>query len=256
MFQELSFMKKIIAFLLIVSLSVAVSALADPFALLDDCTGSIVVQYDENDLSAGRFEYSYRFPQVDGDAEGGAAINAFYLSRANDLESFTIPMDQNTFWGPDMSTVVDYRVTCNNDEFFSVLIRKEKRIGERTAVTWEGHVFSREHPNPGSTYTLPKFLNILDPEENEEWVQELQNENANTVVRQLVWNMIQENENGIDYDPDYTEEYLAEDFNPEEEYYLDENGAPVFYINPGVAAPDEVGLLIFPISLEDILDEL
>ncbi len=249
-------MKKILAFLLAVSLSVAASALADPLALREDCAGNIVVPYDENDLSAGSFEYSYRFPQVDDNAEGGAAINAFYLSRANDLESFTIPMDQNTFWGTDISTVVDYRVTCNNDEYFSVLIRKEKRIEERTAVTWEGHVFSRKHPNPGSTYTLPKYLNILDSEENEEWVQELQNENANTVVRQLVWDMIQENKNGIDYDPGYTEEYLAEDFNPEEEYYLDKNGEPVFYINPGVAASDETGLLTFPIPLEDILDEL
>lgn len=249
-------MKKVLAFLLFVTLSVAVPAFADPLALLDDCAGSVIVQYDENDPSAGRFEYSYCFPQVDGDAEGGAAINAFYSSRANDLEAFTIPMDQNTFWGTDISTVVDYQITCNNDDFFSVLIRKEKRTGERTTVTWEGHVFSRKHPNPGSTYTLPKFLNILDAEENEEWVQELQNDNANSVVRQLVWEMILNNEEGIDYDPDYTEEYLAEDFNPEEEYYLDENGEPVFYINPGVAAPEDEGLLTFPIPLEDILDEL
>ena len=55
---------------------------------------------------------------------------------------------------------------------------------------------------------------------------------------------------------DYTEEYLAEDLNPEEDYYLDEDGEPVFYINPGIAAPQECGLLTFPLTLEEIDDEL
>ena len=46
------------------------------------------------------------------------------------------------------------------------------------------------------------------------------------------------------------------ELNPEEDYYLDENGEPVFYINPGSAAPVEFGLLTFPITLEEIDDEL
>ena len=68
--------------------------------------------------------------------------------------------------------------------------------------------------------------------------------------------MIQDNEQEIPFYSDYTEEYLAEDLNPEEDYYLDEDGEPVFYINPGIAAPEESGLLTFPLTLEEIDDEL
>ena len=55
---------------------------------------------------------------------------------------------------------------------------------------------------------------------------------------------------------DFREEDLMTELNPEEDYYLDENGEPVFYINPGSAAPVEFGLLTFPITLEEIDDEL
>ena len=123
-------------------------------------------------------------------------------------------------------------------------------------MKWEACVFSRKNPDPGSSYTLPKLLNILDADENEEWIREHQNEKANEAVRGLVWDMMEENEAGIEYYPDYLEEYLLEDLNPEEDYYLDEDGEPVFYLNPGIAAPVEFGLLIFPITLEEIDDEL
>ena len=41
--------------------------------------------------------------------------------------------------------------------------------------------------------------------------------------------------------------------------YLDENGDPVFYLQPGdffAEVPEGTGLFTFPIALEDILDEL
>ena len=97
---------------------------------------------------------------------------------------------------------------------------------------------------------------MLSAEESDEWLQERQTKKANSLIREMVWDMMQENKSGIEYYDDYLEEYLEEDFEPEQDYYLDENGDPVFFINPGYAAPESAGLLIFPIPLEDILDEL
>lgn len=245
-------MKKRFLSLLLVLVLCTVSALADPLALREDLFSSISEPCDENDPSAGTFVFSYRYPRVNDEGEDGAAINAFFRAKAEYLEDFTIPM----YRGENASTEWTYTVTCNNDEYFSLLLKREKTTENGTAEKWEGYVFSRKHPDPGSSYTLPKFLNILDANENEEWIQEHQNEKANEAVRGLVWDMIQENEAGIDFFPDYLEEYLLEDLNPEEDYYLDENGEPVFYLNPGIAAPAEFGLLTFPITLEEIDDEL
>ena len=244
-------MKKIPALLLVLILLTA-SAAADPLPQKEDLSGSYSVPCDENDPSAGTFIYSYTYPQVDEEAEGGAAINAFFANMADYLETFTIPL----FMGEDSATAITFTVTCNNDDYLSVLVKEEKVTPEKTRVRWEGYVFSRKHPDPSSKYTLPKLLGILNAQENEEWVQEHQNEKANETVRGLIWDMIQDNEQEIPFYSDYTEEYLAEDLNPEEDYYLDEDGEPVFYINPGIAAPEESGLLTFPLTLEEIDDEL
>ena len=243
-------MKKMFSLLLILMLYTA-SALADPLALQEDYSCSISVPCDENDPSAGNFVYSYRYPHVDGEAEDSAAINAFFETEA-EMEDFRIEM----YYGDNSSTELSYTVTCNNDDFFSVLVKKEKKSEDKTTLKWKAYVFSRKNPDPSSSYTLPKLLNILDADENEEWIQEHQNEKANEVVRGLVWDLIEGNEAGIEYFPDFREEDLMTELNPEEDYYLDENGEPVFYINPGSAAPVEFGLLTFPITLEEIDDEL
>ena len=49
---------------------------------------------------------------------------------------------------------------------------------------------------------------------------------------------------------------FASVFYPEEDFYLDEAGDPVFYFQAGSIAPAEEGVLRFPIPLEDLLDEL
>lgn len=249
-------MKRILPFLLILTLFAA-HAQADPLPLKDDYANVIRIQFDESDPSAGSFEYSYRYPHVDEEAEGGMAISTFYQNLSDYLETFTIPMDQqNAVEGENAVTAVTYEITCNNDDFFSVLIRKERSGADRTGVIWEAHVFSRKHSNPDNTYTLPKLLEMLSAEESDEWLQERQTNKANKLIREMVWDMMQENKAGIPYYEDYQEEYLEEDFEPEQDFYLDENGDPVFFINPGYAAPESAGLLIFPIPLEDILDEL
>ena len=106
------------------------------------------------------------------------------------------------------------------------------------------------------TYTLPKYLGILESNENDTWIQDRQTGKADTLIREMVWAMIEENTDGVSYYSGFTREELEAQLFPEENYYLDENGDPVFYLQPGVAAPEEAGLLTFTIPLEDILDEL
>ena len=53
-----------------------------------------------------------------------------------------------------------------------------------------------------------------------------------------------------------TFEELEAAFYPEEDFYLDESGDPVFYLLENTVALPEAGILLVPISLETLLDEL
>lgn len=250
-------MRHLISLLLTLMLF-ALPALADPLPLLEDYSAEISEPYDENDPSAGTFVYSCRYPHADETAEGGAEINAFYEYLMSDTLDNYVPILQDAYEGYDASMVVTYTVTCNNDDYFSVLVRTDRDNPDLTVTTWEGHVFSRKEGSPGQTYTLPKVLGILSATENEEWLQNRQTEKADRVIREMVWQMIEDNESGLDYG-DLTQETLSYIFFPEEQFYLDENGDPVFYLQPGDVleeVPDGTELYIFPISLEDILDEI
>ena len=149
-------MKRLLPVLLILCLFTA-AAFADPLPLLEDYADEVVSLYDESDPSAALLVYSYRYPHVDEEAEGGAEINAFYDELVTYTDSFTIPMNEDS----DSSTVITYSVTCNNDDYFSVLVHTVMSSPEQSSEHWEGHVFSRKNGSPGQTWTLPELLGIL-----------------------------------------------------------------------------------------------
>ena len=247
----------LIGCLLSLSLYCAVS-LADPLPLLEDYAENIVFPYDEENPDGGVFVYSFRYPHPDETAPGGSGINVFYQDLIDYTLNFTVPLFQDAFEGADSSTVVTYSVTCNNDDFFSVLIRTDRSNPDQSLTLWEGHVFSRAHGSAGYTYTLPKLLGLLSPDDNEEWLQDFQTEKTDQLIRDMVWDLIEENADDINYG-NLTRESLSAVFFPEESFYLDENGDPVFYLQPGdvyESVPEGAALLTFPLSLEDIRDEL
>ena len=249
-------MKRILSFLLFLSLFV-VSAFADPFAFLDDYAFDVSEMYNPDDPSEGTFVFSCRYPHVDNIAEGGAVINAFYEYELNDAYNYLVPMLQDGYWGQDFSTIITYTVTCNNEEYFSVLIRTEKSISETSILQWKGQVFSRIN-SYGTTCTLPVLLGILDQNEKDEQVQNYQTEKVSRIIREMVWNLIEKSGDQALADC-LTEEDLFYLFFPAEDFYLDESGNPVFYLQPDFvfgSVPENMELITFPISMEDILDEL
>jgi hypothetical protein len=240
-------MKRLLPLFFILCLVAAIAA-ADPLPLLDDYSDEIVQLIDESDPSAGKLVYAYRYPHVDEEAEGGAEINAFYEDQIS-LSEFESSFNPGT-------TTITYDVTCNNDEYFSVLVHIVKTSEEQSSEQWVGQVFSRKNASPGLTCTLPRLLGTLEQNENDTWLQDRQTEKADALLVDMVWERIEDNEEDIDYFPDFTKEQLSHIFFPEEDFYLDDTGNPVFYIQPGKAAPEGAGLLTYFISLEDILDEL
>ncbi len=246
-------MKKVLFPLLLLSACcLCVAALAEPLALSEDLAGTVSLPIGE-----GRtYTYTYAYPQVDESDPAGAVINAFYSYRVSDTLDFEVPLMADYYAAAggteSISVTVGYTITCNNDAYFSVLLKTEGNDFQ----TCTGHTFSRTDLKPGSSVALPYLLGILANDESDTWLQERQTAKADALVRELVWKQLEERREELGIDPAFTEEIFTLYFYPEEDFYLDEKGDPVFYLEPGLAADAEKGLLTFPVSLEDILDEL
>lgn len=137
-------MKRFLSLLLILVLSV-LPALADPLPMLEDYAEDLVVPYDESDPSAGVFSYSYRYPHVDENAEGGMGINVFFSELLDYENEFIVPMIQDAYVGSDTSTMISYTVTCNNDDYFSrVNPYRKKHSGSFTGYVERACLFQEK----------------------------------------------------------------------------------------------------------------
>ncbi len=249
-------MKKMLSLLTVLALALSASpALADPLVLREDLSGEVSVPLDQD--AAGRvYRYTYSYPQADETDPSAGLINEFYSYKVSDALDFEVPMMADYYASAetegDVFVRISYQVTCNNDDYFSVLIRTEGNDYE----TYTGHTFSRKDIKPGSSAALPYLLGILESDESDTWLQDRQTEKADELVRSLVWKQLEEKREELGIFDDYTEEVFSVSFYPEEDFYLNEAGDPVFYLEPGTAADPSRGLLTFPVTLWEIEDEM
>ncbi len=228
------------------------AAWAEPLKLGEDLTAEIRVPLNDG----ADYVYRYRYPQADPSDPSAELINSFFQYKAEDAEGFEIPMNADYYRGldprEDVMVEVDYQVTCNGENFFSALVTT--RQGELT--TCAGYTFSRKDLKPGLSVALPYLLGLLDSGETDTWLQDRQTAKADALVRELVWENLEEREGkDLALTEGMEEEVLEYLFFPEEDFYLDETENPVFYLQPGFA--EESGALItVPISIETILDEM
>lgn len=241
-------MKKLI--LLLTACVIFIScADAEPLKLAPDLEECIRIKLNEQ----AEYIYSFCYPQVETADEASELINSFYQYKADDARNFEIPMNADYYRTQNVTdnvTVeISYRVTCNNDDFFSALVSSCQ--GDRTF--YAGYTFTRGDLKKGTAISLPYLLGLLDSEDDDEWLRERQTSRAEEAVRELVWNQMEEMKDA-DLRPELKDE-LEFVFFPEEDFYLDENGSPVFYLQPGVVDESDV-LMTFPFTIEEILDEM
>lgn len=254
--------------LLLVFLLLLPSALADPLPLLEDLADTVTVVYHDQDPASASYVYSYRYPHADPTDPTAYRVNSYYEYLVKDTLDYTVPTLSEYYAGQDQSASVQitYEVTCNNDEFFSVLLRQTETENGLSWDTWTGNTFSRLDGMPDTTFDLPRLLGTLRSGESDEWLENRQTEKAREAVWTLVWEIIEKNASGL-YNPAYTREDLLFDLTPETDFYLDETGNPVFFVAcpppgtqldeiPSLSADPSCTLLLFPLSLEDIEDEI
>lgn len=251
-------MKKILALLLMLMLSIS-TALAEPLPLGEMLSGTVTWPEEADEVSA-RYVYRYQYPTIIGEDDVSQLINAFYGYLVDDALAFAVPMaaellDEN---GPQAYTNITSEITCNNDDWLSVKVTTESFMGAAVSTIVAGHSFARAGGKAGTVVSLPYLLGMLAADETDTWLQERQTAKADTLVRRLIWEIMQEQlaDGAVAYYDDLTFDVLEANFYPEEDFYLDENGNPVFFLQEALVAPATEGILCFPFTMEELLDEL
>ena len=239
---------------LLLALTLTMPAMAE-FVLTDDLTG--VYTYPEGSTEQDAlYVYRYRYPQLAGDSEAAMLLNTTYAYTAADALAFEAPMLASELTEDDPQQVVDvsYQVTCQSEEYLSFCITKTVTFGDSVTTVATGHVFSLQGDRIGTIISLPHLLGILDGTETDEWYQERQTAKATRCARELVWDALDSMDLPL-YD-DLTFEEFEAGFYPEEDFYLNKTGDPVFYLLPGSVCPPEEGEVLVTIPLDVLLDEI
>lgn len=234
---------------MLLALLLPVAALADPLLLTDDLAGTVSEPY---------YEYSYRYPRVDPDDPRAPIVNNFFTSEVNIAVNENIPSTADYFAGigQQACVTIDYEITCSNDDYFSVRVRREEETEEDGVFeTWKGYTFPLSGGFPGQTFSISQIIGIQKAGETDEVLEKRYADQIHAAVSRLIWAQIRENPDGIPYHEWLTKEDLDYILKPDDHFWLDETGNPVFYVDPGAIAELDAGTVTFSVSFEEIDDE-
>lgn len=227
-------------------------------AFAPDLTGEYL--YPEGSTAADAlYIYRYRYPQLAGESDLAALINTTYAYTAEDALGFEAPMLATDMQPGDPQKVVDisYEITCLNESYLSLKLTKRVTVADTETIVTSGHVLALTGSGMGRIVNLPVLIGLLKPDETDEWLLTRQTNKADAYARDLVWAHLQEG-NGGAYTlySDLTREEFDASFYPEEDFYLTAEGDLCFFLQPGIAAPEEDGKLLVVITVSDLLNEM
>ena len=190
---------------------------------------------------------SFSLPQFGGET----LINQYYLELAARLEAGQLP--PGAVWSADDqsggdapgSWELDYEITRNDAEYLSVVLHLRQLSGGGETETLSADTFLRgEVPR---RLTLSELLGAEAADGDA---------NVADLVYDLIWEIVQvgmENVEG-DYLDSLTLDSVRSALDPETDFYLDENGNIVFFIEPGLLAGEIAGVLLYPFSPYELGD--
>ena len=247
-------MKRILIIALMLTMFV-VTASAAPIVQDGEASGALCWPEDAAEADAV-FVYRYTYPHFTEDNDVALAVNETFSYLVEDAAAFTLPLIAETV--PEdghAETVITSEITCLNDEFLSVrIITRSDTSGEPTEVLSAVNFFL-QGGREGIATSLPRVMGILKDDETDEWMLDRQTAKTDKLVRELVWARIEAGE-GAEYREDLTYESFEMDFYPEEDFYMDGEGKLVFFIQAGILADEDQGVLLYPFTLEELKDEL
>lgn len=201
------------------------------------------------------FAYRYQLPQFAAGQPYGEAVNAHFTSYADRLVNEIIPetvaaLDTLPAAGdPAFYVDLDYRVTADTADYLSVLLVSQRFLGNTLVESWESAVFALSGIYAGQPVSLSQAMGL------EQAAGGSARDYASELVYGLVWQIVQYEVGAMQkaYFPDLTEDEVRRAFSPQSDFYFDEDGNFVFFIQAGTIAGEVEGVLTYPFSMAELL---
>ena len=210
--------------------------------------------------AAANYVYRYTYPQLSGESDVAIAFNNIFQYEVSDALGFECPMlgSIHPADAPQMQVSIACTITHMGPEYLSVRIDKQVVTGDQISNIIKAYTFTLTGQRAGTVTSLPYMLGLLKDGENDEWYINRQIDKADTCTRDMVWQLISQNMESADstiYEDMTVEEFEAI-FYPEEDFYLDESGNFVFFLQENAIAPADAGQFFYTLTLDEILDEI
>ena len=195
----------------------------------------------------------YAYPQFTVENEADEAINRFFRQEAGAMLQ---ERAQNA--EPPERQEIGYRLALNTQRYVSVLLYTRTATYRGEYERLDAHTFARDGVYAGQSLTLSQVLG-LEQETGTAGVEGVADESlAESLCYDLVWQIIERGMQDMDGDylEDVTQEKLRQAFHPEQDFYLDEEGNVVLYIQAGEVAGEIAGTLLFPFAPAELLSAM
>lgn len=230
-----------------------------PLTFAENLTG-MYTWPEGSTLEDASYVYRYTYPQIAGDDTLAMTINNVFQYEATDALGFECPMIGSSHPAEDgqMQVTLTYTITHLSDAYLSVRIDKEVVVGQTSSHILKAYTFALTGKDAGTVTSLPYLLGLMEQGETDEWYIDRQTAKADACAREMIWALIEKDmksDASLIWE-DFTFEELEWSFYPEEDFYLDEEGNFIFFLQENVIAPTEAGQFLYLLTLDELLDEI
>ena len=195
------------------------------------------------------YYYTYTVPEVKGSGALSEELNHYFDTAIGEMVNLVLPMFTVDMPGDGRNEISDlYEITCNNDEFFSFLLRRSTLSEGKEVLSLQSAVFAVSGQYTGESLTLRGLAREIG---------ESSSQIAGLVIRDI-WRKIEERMKAGDWAvrKEMSFDLLSGEFFPETHFFADEQGNIVFYLQPGLLGlGEEMAVFTYtPEELENLLE--
>ena len=195
------------------------------------------------------YYYTYTVPEVKGSDALSEELNHYFDTAIGEMVNLVLPMFTVDMPGDGRNEISDlYEITCNNDEFFSFLLRRSTLSEGKVVLSLQSAVFAVSGQYTGESLTLRGLAREIG---------ESSSQIAGFVIKDI-WQKIEERMKAGDWAvrEEMRFDLLSAEFFPETHFYADEQGNIAFYLQPGLLGPgEEMAVFTYtPEELENLLE--
>ena len=195
------------------------------------------------------YYYTYTVPEVKGSGALSEELNHYFDTAIGEMVNLVLPMFTVDMPGDGRNEINDlYEITCNNDEFFSFLLRRSTLSEGKEVLSLQSAVFAVSGQYTGESLTLRGLAREIG---------ESSSQIAGFVIKDI-WLKIEERMKAGDWAvrKEMSFDLLSAEFFPETHFYADEQGNISFYLQPGLLGlGKEMAVFTYtPEELENLLE--